>query len=152
MKYKIKIKFICSCLKNGYIFGYNIPNELILIKDKNMKKLSLKLAFSTVVLGAFLVGCGDSDKFEAQEGRMDKQALEFVKEKYPNGIAYKTLSPFKHNKGEDITVTNIVSAFDRNKIIGYDYNFEIRDEKGNVLNESMLVNCNIEKNKCGNKF
>ncbi|WP_297195277.1 hypothetical protein [uncultured Campylobacter sp.] len=112
-----------------------------------------KLVLSSLLLGAFFVGCGSNDdKFESQAGRMDEQALQFVKEKFPNGIAYKSYSNFKRDKGKDITVTTILRYADVAKGIketaGYKYQFIIKDENGNVLKDYFYVECYIKENKC----
>ncbi|WP_297195275.1 hypothetical protein [uncultured Campylobacter sp.] len=112
-----------------------------------------KLVLSSLLLGALFVGCGSNDdKFESQAGRMDEQALQFVKEKFPNGIAYKTYKKIKPDKGKDITVTEVLRWIDIPKNIketsGYQYRFVIKDENGNVLEDIFPVECSIKENKC----
>lgn len=103
-----------------------------------------KLVLGSLFLGALFVGCGSNDdKFESQTGRMDEQALQFVKEKFPNGIAYKKVKP---DKGKDITVGRISNYAGEH--IGYNYTFIIKDENDNVLDNYFVVECYIKENKC----
>lgn len=109
-----------------------------------MKKLSLKLAFSTVVLGAFLVGCGDNRFVEFEpEDELDKIALETFKKELPDKVAYRDNIL---NKDGDI----IDDFTKREKGTYYNYQLRFKDEKSsNPYNKIYIeMNCYTDKKMC----
>lgn len=112
-----------------------------------MKKLSLKLAFSTVVLGAFLVGCGGDNRFVEfePEDELDKIALETFKKELPDKVAYRLTVL---NKDGDIKYD--VTRFKNNDRSNYyNYQFRFKDEK-EPKGREISMTCYEDTKECKN--
>lgn len=135
--------------KNGYIFGYNIANEIFKnLKGQTMFK-KFKLALAVSALTVFFVGCGDEAWVEFKpENEMDKRALEAFKKHLPDKVAYRYTYD-KMNKGK------IVDETKTKKTSSIHYQFKYKDEARKDDYSAFpyfFVACDVEKDKCSDEM
>lgn len=109
-----------------------------------MKKLSLRLAFSTVVLGAFLFGCSQDNMFIEFEPKteFDKLALETFKKEYPGETAYR--DTYINKRGE---IAKDDTIFDETpQKITYVIRFKDKAKKSG--HNSAYIECQKETKEC----